>query len=305
MKLRRSIIMAMAAVLAACSGETGDQGMAQSAAEMTPEAAIEDIRTQYEQHYNMHHADVVAGLLADSAIYLLADGSVHHGKEAITAALQAEMAASPTLGVTTGETMVFGDHALARGTYTVNLTPEGGTATTVAGNHVTYFTREGDAWKIAGVLTNYSAPPDGSAAPPPPATPMEAPPENGTLGELTSQWAQHYNMGHADVVANLYTENAVVSFADGPVAEGREALTARLAESIAQGQPQITIHDVETIELGNGWVLDSGWYEVTATAEAGPQTRSGAYVVLGQRAEDGSVKIHWHYANSHPVPPAG
>jgi uncharacterized protein (TIGR02246 family) len=305
MKLRRSVVLTLAGVLAACSGETGDQGMAQSAAEVTPEAALEDIRAQYVEHYNMHHPDVVAGFYTDSAVWLAADGNVLNGKAAITAALQAAMGASPTLDLASSETMVVGDHAVTRGTYTLNLTPEGGAPTSATGHYMTYFRKQGDAWKVDRVITNYTTAPVGMPEPTPPATPPPPPAENGTLAEVAGPWAQHFNMGHAEVVANLYTENAVVSFADGSLAEGRAAVSAALAGVIAQGQPQITIHDVQTVDLGNGYVFDAGWFEATATAEGGPQRQMGGYMLLGQRAEDGSLKIHWHYANGTPTPPAG
>jgi hypothetical protein len=47
---------------------------------------------------------------------------------------QLDMAPTPTLSLETGEVMVFGNHAVARGLYTVTTTPPGGTPTSLAGN---------------------------------------------------------------------------------------------------------------------------------------------------------------------------
>jgi ketosteroid isomerase-like protein len=70
---------------------------------------------------------------------------------------------------------------------------------------------------------------------------------------------------------------------------------------MAEGNPQITIHDVATTEVGDH-AIDGGWYEITATTDAGPVTTQGAYMLLAQRGTDGAWKIHWMVANGRPVP---
>jgi ketosteroid isomerase-like protein len=300
MRTRSAVTLLAFIFVAACAAP--DDG-SESAAEMAAspdEAALEQLRADYVEHYNLHHAPVVADLYADSAFALFADGAIHMDKAAIAADLEADMAMSPTLSLNTAETMVFGDHAVARGEFTVNFTPQGGGPTSLAGNYLTYFTRVDGTWKIGGVISNYNAPPpEGTPRAEPPA---EAPPEDGTMKDLVAAYAQHYNLGHASVVAELYTDDAAAAFSNSPLAEGRAAIESALAERIANGSPQLTIHDVGTIDLADGWKLDGGWYEIVATPPEGRITRSGAYMMLVRRLDDGTWKIQWAVSNGQPTP---
>ncbi len=299
MKLRLPVIL-MAGLALACAGDTGETAddTAEMAAMAADEAAIEQIRADYVTHYNMHHASMVADMFSDSAVFLAADGAVDMGKAAIMAGLEADMAGTPNLSINTAETMVLGDYAVARGTYSVTTTPPEGEAMTLTGNYMTMFARENGAWKIGAVVTNLDAPPpegfpwaEGVAEPPP---------EEGQLTDLYAAYAQHYNLGHASMVADLYTEDGVASFANEAPVSGRAAIEARMAEQMAEGNPQLTIHAVGSEILGE-WALDGGWYELSMTTEAGPVTTTGAYMLLARRAEDGSWKIHRSITNNRPA----
>jgi uncharacterized protein (TIGR02246 family) len=287
-------------MLAACAAETGEQEAA-VASEMTTaadEAALEQLRADYVTHYNMHHASVVADMFTDSAFALWADGSVAEGKPELLASLEADMAGTPTLDLTTGDIMVLGDNAVARGGYSVNVTPAGAAAMTLAGNYMTYFQRVDGAWKISGVISNYSAPPPPGLPTPPEEEP---PPDNGTMADLAAAYTQAFNAGDAAALAALYTEDAVVSFTDSPFTEGRAAIQTALGANITPGAT-IEIHDVGTMDLGDGWSLDGGWYRVNATAETGKVQQEGIYMSLVRRAEDGSWKIHWGVVNGQTTP---
>ena len=300
MKLNLPALLMAGALVFACGGDTGEEGAetAEMAAMAADEAAIEQIRADYVTHYNMHHAPIVADMFSDSAVFLGAEGSVEMGKAAILAGLEVDMAGSPTLSLTTAETRVMGDAAVARGTYSVSTTPEGGTAMTLTGNYMTMFARENGTWKIAAVVSNFDAPPPADL--PRPEPPAEAPPEMGTLTDLVAQYTLHHNLGHAPMVAALYTDDAVAAFPDAAPLVGRAAIEAGLTESLAQGNPQLTIHAVGTEELGE-WAIDGGWYEITATTEQGPVASSGAYMLLARRGDDGAWKIHWIIGNSRPA----
>lgn len=302
MTSRIAVTLFSLSIVAACGG--GPDADASATAETTAaagdEAAIEQIRADYVTHYNLHHASVVADLFSDSAIALFADGGVHMGKPAIAAELEADMAASPTISLTSAEVQVFGDNAVGRGEYTVNLTPPGAAAITLTGNYLTHFVRENGAWKIGSVTSNYNAPPPEGAPSVP--LPPDNPPENGTMKEFNDAYTEHYNLGHASVVAGMYTEDATAAFSRRPLAQGRAAIEAALTEVMADGSPKITIHDVGTTDLADGWKLDGGWYEVTSTPTAGPARRVGVYMRLARRAEDGTWKNHWVVTNSQTAP---
>ena len=115
-------------------------------------------------------------------------------------------------------------------------------------------------------------------------------------------YTQHYNLGHASVVAGLYTDSAFSAFGDAPAKQGRAAIQAYLTEQMAQGSPQLTIHEVGTTEFPDGWAIDGGWFEVKATTPQGPAARMGGYMLLARRGADNSWKIHWSVTNSGPVP---
>lgn len=305
MKLHLSRTLLAAWVAAACAGDASQEGMAEDAAAEMPaitadETAIEQIRADYVEHYNLHHASMVADLYADSAFWLGADGNISMNRAEILASLEESMAGSPTLSLATGEIMVMGDAAVARGLYTVDVTPEGAAAMTLAGSYLTYFTRVEGTWKIGGVLTNYNAePPEGFAYAEGEGEPPE---ENGTMGELLGAYTTHFNQGHPSMVAALFTDDAVASFANLPPAQGRAAIEATLTERLA-ASPQIELHDVETFDLGNGWALDGGWYSMTipAETETGTVNTAGAYLALVRQADDGSWKIHWAFSNAQPT----
>jgi ketosteroid isomerase-like protein len=209
------------------------------------------------------------------------------------------MPASPTLDLTSIESRVFGDYAVALGRCSVHATPPGGTATTSAGHYLTLFQRMDGTWKIMRVVTNFDAPP--------PADfvwsevqPADAAANEGTMTALTDAWAQHFNLGHASVVAGHYTDDPKVAFSNGPLRNGKAEVEATLTELAATGSPQITIHDVYTLDLGNGYALDGGRYEVTTSGEQASQ-RSGTYMSLVQQQPDRSYKPQWHVSNTWPA----
>lgn len=259
------------------------------------EAALDALRASYVQHNNMHHADIVAAMYADSAVGLWANGEISVGRSAIQTYLETQYVGSPTLELTGDETMVFGDNAVTRGTWRVATTPEGGAAMNVSGQYMTVFGKVADEWKIGAVLTNFSAPPPADM--PMGAGPADPPPDMGTLGTLVTAWTEHYNAGDGAAVAALYADDAHVAFADAPAVTGRAAVASLLAERMAPGAT-IEIHDVETTDLGDGWAGDGGWYTLTMPADGGgTTTRSGTYMMLVRQQADGSWRIHWHISN--------
>jgi len=302
---RLSALLLLGAFLA-CSGEAADEeavpapGPATAAAAPSAdEAALDEVTASFEEHYNMHHASVVADLYTDSAFFLSADGAVHEGKAAILASMEADMATSPTLDLMTDGRMVFGDMAVTRGTYTHTAPVEGAEPVSTTGTYMTLYQREGDTWKIGSVITNFHAPPpEGFAYQEPGGDP---PPEASSMTELNAAWMQHFNLGHADMTAEYHTEDGFVAPPNGEPVTGRAAIAAAFAEMMAEGSPQITLHGVGTFQLAEGWALDGGWYEMSMTTPEGPATFGGTYMALVRQQPDGSWKLHWDVANGHPT----
>jgi len=304
MKVHPGIVFMAVGMLAACSPDTGEQADSMPAAEAadmsSAEAAVDQVRMDYMAAFNNHDAAGVAATFADSAVVLAANGAVNEGREAIQAALTEQMAGSPMGQADKAETMVFGDAAVSRGTYTVNSTTEDGTAMTVSGSYMTVLGQVDGAWKIEALITNLNAePPEGY--PWADDSTMEPPPDEGTMAELANAYMAAVNAGDAAAVAALYTADAVAAFANEPVAVGTAAIQASNEASLAEGSPKLEIHDVYTQPLGEGYALDAGWYTVTATTPDGEVQNGGTYVLLCRQAADGSWKIHWSVVNGHPM----
>jgi uncharacterized protein (TIGR02246 family) len=116
------------------------------------------------------------------------------------------------------------------------------------------------------------------------------------MGDLVAQFTQHWNLHHPSMVADFYTDDAIVAFSDGPMAHGKEAVAARL-EEIMEQPTTLTVHDVGTMPLGEGYAIDGGWYEIAADGE---RVQVGAYLNLVQQQADGSWKIQWGETNAQP-----
>lgn len=295
-------------VLAACSaGESdatpeGSEAPEAPAAEATvaaDEQALDALREEWVTHFNLHHPDMVADLYTADAVALLADQGVYEGRDAIAAWLAESAAGEPTVSVADRGSMIFGDAALIHGTYETQATSPEGEPLTATGGYMNVLQRVDGEWRIAGMVTNYDSPrPEGW---PWAEGEGEPPAEEGTMAELVEAFETHWNLGHADMVADLFTEDAVVSFSDSPFIEGRAAVQASLEESMAEEPATtLTVHDVGTMDLDADHRVDGGWYELTA-GEGGEVVQSGAYMLLARRDAEGSWKLQRFISNGRPV----
>lgn len=307
MKLRYMWLFAVAVAVVACGGaveepaaeDTAPATEAAPAEEPMDDATALDEMTEYfVTHYNMHHADMVAELYAEDAVFLSADGSVQEGRAAIHAAMEQAMAGQPTLTLDVADRIIMGDNAVSRGMWSVETTPEGATAPmTIDGHYMTVQSKIDGDWQTVAVITNYDEEPPADL--PRGESPAEEPEElaDSPLAELADYYATHYNMGHGDMVASRYTEDAVAALANTPLLQGREAIAAHLNTAMAERNPQLTIHEVAAEDLGDGWILGGGWYEVTSDTGDG----NGAFMLLTRTDAEGNRQIHWSVSNLQPV----
>jgi ketosteroid isomerase-like protein len=102
------------------------------------------------------------------------------------------------------------------------------------------------------------------------------------IDSLDREFAVHFNQGHGDIVAAMYTEQAHVMPPNAPAAVGREAIKAVFAPFFAmKSELKLTPDAV----VANGPVaLERGTYSVTFTppGASAPVTDTGKYLV------------HWH-----------
>ena len=258
-------------------------------------AAVEAVAGYWETHYNMGHGSMVASTLADESLFWNGAGTMLFGREAIEAQLNAEIeASSPQMGLDVDETLIFGEMAMMRGTYEVSGTAEGD-AFTNTGYWVSYAQNQEGEWKTIGIVGNLDS--DGQTTMP--GESMELP-ENGEGAELLQErleyYMTHFNMGHASMVANTYTEDAITMGSGEALTTGRAAVETRLAEMIAGGA-KITELDIWTAgELDDQHVAGAGTYAI----EGPDGTVNGHFTALYQRGDDGTLRVRWLLTANHP-----
>jgi len=297
--LPRTLPLLAALALGACVAAADAEKAAsqESTATRSPvEQAWENVRASYVEHFNEGHADRVAALFADDAWSLPADGLLLEGRTEIQNSLERAFLFAPVVDITMTDRLVLGDVGVALGTYRTSLTLEDDARVSYGGSWLNLMRKVAGEWRIAGTIVNYDAVrPQGwrwSYA-----AEGDLPADEGTMAEAVERYATHWSMGRADMVAQTYVEDAVVSFPSGGWLRGRAAVAASLGENMPEGST-ITVHDVATLPLAEGWALDGGWYAVEGAD--GARLWGGAYVHLMRRQRDGSWKIHWALANALP-----
>jgi len=305
----RTLTPLLAVVAIACAGEAGDQAEADTAqdyaaeAEATTtdaaaEAAVASVAENWETHYNMGHGAMVADFHAPDGMFVPAGAPPVEGREAIAAYLTAQIeSGSPSASIDTDETIVAGEWAVARGSYSVEATPEGSEPITNTGNWAGLFHNVGGEWLIQGLMSNYDSPDQpmppveagAAAAMPEPPADLEVP---AGLAELEQAYEQHFNLGHPQMVADLYTEDAVAMYDATEPAEGRGAVEQALASRIEAGASELDIQPLDFRTLSEDLIAGHG----IATFASG----SASYAALYERSADGEWRIKWVITRANP-----
>jgi ketosteroid isomerase-like protein len=102
------------------------------------------------------------------------------------------------------------------------------------------------------------------------------------IDSVDREFTTHFNMGHPDLVAAMYAENAVAMPPNMPAAVGREAIKAVLAGFVAM-KAQLTLTSA-AVSANGPMAVERGTYSVTFTPPGAttPITDTGKYLV------------HWH-----------
>ena len=105
------------------------------------------------------------------------------------------------------------------------------------------------------------------------------------IDSLSKEFANHLNMGHADVVAGFYADNAVVMPPNMPAATTRDAITSAFGQFTAM-KAQLTLMP-QSVSANGPMAVERGTYTVTMTppGATAPVTDTGKYLV------------HWHQAD--------
>ena len=107
------------------------------------------------------------------------------------------------------------------------------------------------------------------------------------VDSLDKEFATHFNMTHADVVAAMYTEQGHMMVPNMAEAVGRDAIKAGLA-GMAAMKPQLQLAS-QSVTANGPMAIERGTYVFTFTLPGmtAPMTDKGKYLV------------HWHQVNGH------
>lgn len=291
----RWLILPLVLLFGACQSADDDAAPDADATASSATAGVDALRASYVEHYNMGHPDMVAEMYAEDAVALMADGGVLEGREEIAAGLAEQMAGgSPELALEQIDEMAFGDTVITIGSWSVTATPEeGAEPVTRGGNYMAAHTPSADGWEVSGVITNYDVQQSAEALQG--TVPEEAPEEASLLDTFSEAYEAAWNAGDAEGVTALYAENAWAAFGNVPAVEGHASIQQVLEQRV---RGEIDIHGVGSMDLGDGWVLDGGWFEIAGAPDG---DYVGAYWTLSHAEDDGERRIHWMVSNGRPA----
>ncbi len=127
------------------------------------------------------------------------------------------------------------------------------------------------------------------------------------IDSVNREFTTHLNMGHADMVAAMYTEDGVAMPPNMPAASGREAIKNALGEFAAM-KAQLTLTST-SVSASGPMAVERGTYSVTLTPPGAkaPVTDTGKYLVHWRQV-DGKWMLAEDIWNSDlppmPAPPA-
>ncbi len=112
--------------------------------------------------------------------------------------------------------------------------------------------------------------------------------DSSAMQEIIDQWRTHFNAGHYDVVAALYTADAVRYPPGAPPQSGREAIMADMSN-----YADLTIElELGGSETAGDMISSWGTYELYArSAEGEGPVQSGPWMNIAKKDEDGTWKI--------------
>ena len=128
---------------------------------------------------------------------------------------------------------------------------------------------------------------------PAPEAPSEALAEaKRAIDKGNSQWIEAWEKGDPELVAALFTDDAVMLSQGGKVFKGRQQILERQKEAMQSVTPPIKVSVVTVkIWLDGDIVYETGKYKYEYAEKGKPTTEEGRYVTMWKRQDDGSWKL--------------
>ena len=299
MRIRNLAPLALALTFACGEPATDDAEMAEEmpAAEtdamLDADAAMAEITDYWQTHFNMGHGSMVASKFAEDGLLWGSSGAMLYGRDAVAEGLQGRIDAEGSqIAIHPGAAMGFGDQVVARGHYVLTGTVDGA-ETRNSGYYLGVAENMDGAWALKGMVANLDTP-DQSMSP----GPMTEQPEGmgGDIAQAHSDYfVTHYNMGHASMVANTFTEDAVAMLPGEGAREGRDAVAEGLQAMFDAGVTFSAMTGWSGHDLDEGHAVGIGTYGTESADGAG----GGHYAALYSRGDDGSLMLHWLLMGAH------
>jgi uncharacterized protein (TIGR02246 family) len=114
-------------------------------------------------------------------------------------------------------------------------------------------------------------------------------------------WETAFNAGDGKAVAELYTEDAALLPPDGARVDGRAAIGEFWQGAIDSGLADADLEVVEVTESGD-LAYEVGAFSLSAPGADGARaTVAGKYVIVWQRGDDGTWRLHRDIWNMDPA----
>ena len=153
-------MIACMVIVVACAAPPSEPAVEEPSTREADMAAINALTDRAEEALNGGDAAASVALYTDEAVSMIPNRPAAVGKEAISQAMHAALAAnSYELSLSTEEVEVLGDWAFWRGSYSVTLTPSEGEPIEDKGKVLNILRRQPDgSWKIARHIRNSDLP---------------------------------------------------------------------------------------------------------------------------------------------------
>jgi uncharacterized protein (TIGR02246 family) len=116
-----------------------------------------------------------------------------------------------------------------------------------------------------------------------------------------AEFEEAFNGGDGAAVGALYTDDAALLPPDAARVDGKEAIAEFWQGAIDAGLKDLDLQTVEVLDAGN-LAIELGKVSLTSTGSVGdPVPVAGKYIVVWQRGEDGTWRLHRDIWNLDPA----
>ena len=117
-----------------------------------------------------------------------------------------------------------------------------------------------------------------------------------------AKFEEGFNSGDGAAVGALYTEDAALLPPDAARVDGREAIAQFWQGAIDAGLKDLDLQTVEVLD-GGDLAVEVGKVSLTTTGSVGKAVPvAGKYIVVWQRGDDGTWRLHRDIWNLDPAP---